>query len=122
MPDVACDALLDRPRIRPHLQHIAIVIRFDQHQCAPAQSLRHQLSNVAEISYDSNFYSFGFNRERESVDAIVRYRERMKVQRTNLKRLAGSNLLAPLNLLAVFGKVADHARSFGHVDWHFGGR
>ena len=57
MPGAAHHALLDVPRIRPHLQHFEIVIRFQHQAIGIAQMNFHQFRQIAEIGDDRYFHA-----------------------------------------------------------------
>ena len=57
MPRSAHHSLLDVPRIRPHLQHFEIVIRFQNQKIGFAQMMFHELRQVAKIGDDRDLDS-----------------------------------------------------------------
>src|SRR5215469_5171476 len=75
MPDPAHDALLDRPRVRSHTQHLQIVVRLHHQHVAPAQVIAYAQRDVPEIGGDSNLDAFCTKREPHRISGIVRNRE-----------------------------------------------
>ena len=65
-------ALLDAPGIRPHLQHLQIVIRFEQQNLHAAQMHLDGIGHIAEIGCDADLDAFGVEAETHRIDGVVR--------------------------------------------------
>ena len=63
MPRAAKHPLLYHPWIRPDLQHVQIVIRFQHQAVRPAQMDFHQLRHVSQIGTNRDFRSIGAERK-----------------------------------------------------------
>jgi len=83
--------LFDDPGIRPNLQHIEIVVRFQNQAIGRAQVYLYQFRHVAEVGADRDLRAVGTKRESDGVGSIVRDREGMNIDVTDRKTLASFN-------------------------------
>jgi hypothetical protein len=100
MAGAAEDALLDDPRIRPDLEHVEIVIRFENQTIGVAEMNFDKLGHVAEVGDDRELRAVGAEGESDRVSGVVRYGERMDVDVANGKALAGVNGFETIEALA----------------------
>ena len=88
MPGAAEDALLDDPRIRSDLEHVQIVIGFQQQTIGVAQMNFHQLRHVAKIGDQRHLRAIGAKREADRVGSVVRNLKGVDIDIAN-RRSAG---------------------------------
>ena len=100
MPGAAQHALLHHPRIRPDLQHVEIVIRFQHQAIRVAQVHLHQLRHVAEIRDQRHLYASRAKREADGIGRIVRDGEGMHLNIADPEALAGVNRFDAAQALA----------------------
>lgn len=93
VPGAAEHALLDYPGIRPDLEHIQIVIGFEQQTVRVAQMHFDKFRHVAEVRHDGHLRSVGAEREADRVGGIVWNLERVNID------VADGEVLARLNRL-----------------------
>ncbi len=91
MAGAAEDPLLDDPRIRPDLQHVQIVVRFQQQTIGVAQMNLHKLGHVAQVSYECHLRAIGAKREADWISGIVRNLKRVDINIADGEMLAGLN-------------------------------
>src|SRR5687767_5365481 len=68
----AHDPLLQGPGVRANLQHINIVVRFEDDSIAPSQALYNQVRDISQIQNYSNLDAVPLDAERQRIDGIVR--------------------------------------------------
>jgi hypothetical protein len=85
------DALLDDPGIGADLEHIEIVIGFEDEAIGLAEMDSDVIRQVAEIGADGHFGAVGAEGESDGVGSVVRDRKRMDVDIANGEALAGLN-------------------------------
>src|SRR5215831_2445814 len=88
VPNPAHYPLLYRPRIGSHPQHLQIVIRFHDQHVAAAQVILHTERNVTEISGQSDFDSLGTKRETYRIGSVMRNREWLYCDVSDLKSVS----------------------------------
>ena len=98
MAGAAHHALLDVPRIRPHLEHFEIVIRFENQEIGFAQMLLHKLGQVAEIGDDRDFRAVRAESVADRIGGVVRNRERIDFDVADLESLARANVLDAIDV------------------------
>lgn len=89
MPGAGKHALLDNPRIRTHLQHFQIVIRFQYQTIGIAQMNFYQFRQVAEIGDDGHLRAVRAEGEAHRIGSIVGNRERVDINIANREMLSG---------------------------------
>lgn len=83
--------LFDYPGIRPDLEHIEVVVRFQNQAIGRAQVDLHKFGHVAEVGADRDLRAVGAKSESDRVGRIVRNREGMNIDVTDGKTLASLN-------------------------------
>ena len=83
------DALLDDPGIRANLEHIEIVIGFENEAVGLAKMDFHEFRHVAKVSADGDFGAVGAKGEADGIRRVVRNRKGVDVDITNGETLAG---------------------------------
>src|SRR5271165_2426125 len=115
-------ALLDYPGIWPDLQHVQIVIRFEDQTIGFAQMYFDEFRYVAKIGANSDLAAVSAEGEANRVGGVVGNGESVHVNIANRKTLSGLNRLRPLQSLPeCIGKNAlqrVHGRP-GHVKRRF---
>ena len=99
MPGAAHHALLDKPRIGPDLEHIEVVVRFEDQKIRFAQVMLHEFRHIAEIGHDGHFRAVAAEGIAHRIGRIVRDGERIDFDIADLEALAGMNMLDALHLL-----------------------
>jgi hypothetical protein len=94
------DALLDDPGIGPDLEHVEVVIGFEDEAIGLAEMDSHVVWKVAKIRADGNFCAVGAEGESDGVGGVVRNRERVNVDVADSETLAGLNGLNATEPLA----------------------
>src|SRR6202142_1475867 len=97
MPSAAHRALLDVPGIRADLQHLNIVIRFENQQIRFAQVMLHQLRHVAEVGNYHNFSSIRAEAITNRVSSVMRNSERRNFDVANFEWRATANVFNALD-------------------------
>src|SRR6266481_6536782 len=82
------DALLDDPGIGPDLEHVEVVIGFEDEAIGLAEMDSHVVWQVAKIRADGNFCAVGAEGESDGIGCIVRDGERMDVNVADGETLA----------------------------------
>ena len=72
MPGAAHDALLDVPGIGADLEHVEIVIGFEDQEIGFAQMVLHQFGQVAEVGDDGDLRAVRAKGEADGIGGIVR--------------------------------------------------
>ncbi|HEY1471137.1 MAG TPA: hypothetical protein VGF61_19000 [Candidatus Acidoferrum sp.] len=83
------DALLDDPRIGANLEHVEIVVGFEDETIGFAEVDFDKLRHVAEVGTDGNLGAVGAESETDGIDSIVRDGEGVDVDVADTKTLAG---------------------------------
>jgi len=83
------DALLDDPGIRADLEHVEIVIGFEDETIGLAEMDPDVIRQVAEIGADGDFGAVGTEGESDGVGGVVRDGERVDVDIADRETLAG---------------------------------
>ena len=83
------DALLDDPRIRADLEHVEIVIGFEDEAIGLAEMDSDVIRKVAEIRADGDLGAVGAEGESDGVGRVVRNRERVNFDVADGEGLAG---------------------------------
>ncbi len=89
--------------IRPHLQHLEIVVRFEHQQIRAAQVKLDRVGHVTEIGHHANLHATRAKAEPHRIDRVVRNREAVDVdiadgeRRPGLKAIQLGRELAPRN-------------------------
>ena len=99
MAGAAEDALLDDPRIRADLEHIEIVIRFENQAIGATEMDFDKLRHVAEVGDDSHFRAVRTKGESDGISRVVRNGESVDVNVADcevLARLDGFDAFEPL--------------------------
>src|SRR6266481_3667490 len=91
MARAAENALLDDPGIRADLEHVQIVIGFEDQTIGAAQMHFDQFGHVAQVSDDGHFRAIRTECEADGVSRVVRNREGVHVNVPDGKMLAGLN-------------------------------
>ena len=94
------DSLLDDPGIGPDLEHVEVVIGFEDEAIGLAEMDSHVVWQVAKIRADGNFCAVGAEGESDRVGRIVRNGERVHVDIADGEALAGLNGLNATEALA----------------------
>jgi hypothetical protein len=84
-------ALLDDPRIGANLEHIEVVVGFEDETIRFAEMNFDELRHVAEVGADGNLGAIGAKSETDGIDGIVRDGEGVDVNVADAKALAGLN-------------------------------
>jgi hypothetical protein len=84
-------ALLDDPRIGPDLEHIEIVIGFEDEAIGLAEVDFDELRHVAEVGADGHLGAVGTKSETDGIDGIVRDGEGVDVDVADTEALARLN-------------------------------
>src|SRR6267143_5348499 len=99
MAGAAEDALLDDPWIRADLEHVEIVIRFENQAIGAAEMDFDKLRHVAEVGDDSHFRAVRTKGESDGISRVVRNSESVDVNVADcevLARLDGFDAFEPL--------------------------
>jgi hypothetical protein len=83
------NALLDDPRIRPDLEHVQIVIRFEQQAIRIAKMNFDEFRHVAEVGHESHLGAIGAEREADGIGSVVRNLKRVNIDIADGEVLAG---------------------------------
>jgi len=103
------DALLHDPRIRTDLQHVEIVIGFEDETIGVAEMDFHEFRQITQIGNEGELRAAGLERESDGIGGVVRNREGMDVD------IADREFLARLNFLNGIQSFAKSVRqSFVH--------
>lgn len=81
--------LFHDPRIRPDLEHVEIVIRFEQQAIRVTQMDLDQLRHVAEVGDQSHLRTIGAKREADGIRGVVRNGKGVHFDVADAKSLAG---------------------------------
>ena len=122
MAGAAEDALLHDPGVGADLQHIEIVIRFENEAIGIAQMDFHECRHVAQVGDDGKLGAVGAEREGDRVGSVMRDGESVDVDITDGEALAGVNGFEALEALAErVGKNLVHRvhGRFGNVERSF---
>jgi hypothetical protein len=84
-------ALLDDPRIGADLEHVEIVIGFEDEAIGLAEVNFDKLGHIAEVGTDGNLGAVGAKSETDGIDGIVRDSEGVDIDVADTKALAGLN-------------------------------
>jgi hypothetical protein len=84
-------ALLNNPRIRANLEHIKVVIGFEDETISFAEVDFDQFRHVAEVGADGNLGAVGAESETDGINGVVRDGEGVDVDITDTKALPGLN-------------------------------
>ena len=116
------DALLNDPRVWPNLQHVEIMIRFQNQAIGRSQVELHKFRHVAEVGADGNLGAVGAKSKSDRVGRVVRNGKSVNVDIADRKTLARLNGFDPAQALAKsLGKVVlklGHG-GFGHIQRGF---
>src|SRR5580658_2644353 len=93
MSRAAENTLLDDPRIRPNLQHVQIVIRFEQQTIGVAQVNFDELGHVAEVGDERHLRAVRAKREADGIGSVMRNLKRVDIDIANREMLASLNRL-----------------------------
>jgi hypothetical protein len=93
MPCAGEDALLDDPRIRADLEHVEVVIGFEDEAVALAEMVLDKLGEVAEVGDERRLGPIGAEGEADGVCGIVRKRNGVDFDVPHGEPLAGLNRL-----------------------------
>jgi hypothetical protein len=85
------DALLNDPRIGADLEHVEVVVGFENETISFAEVDFDKLRHVAEVGADGNLGAVGAKSETDGIDGIVRDGKGVDVDVTDAKALAGLN-------------------------------
>ena len=85
--------LFYRPRIRPHPQHLQVVIRLHDQHIAAAQMIAHADRNVSQIGRNPDLDAFRAKRESHRIRRIMRNGERLDRDVAHLKAVPGFEAL-----------------------------
>lgn len=85
------DALLNNPRIGANLEHIEVVIGFEDETISFAEVDFDKFRHVAEVGADGNLGAVGAKSETDGIDGVVRDGEGVDVDIADTKALAGLN-------------------------------
>jgi len=106
------NALLDDPRVGSDLEHIEIVIGFEDEAIGLAEMDFDEFGHVAEIGADGGFAAIGAKGEADGVGGVVGNGKGVNVNITNHEALAGLN---GLHTAQAFAKgVGKNALESGH--------
>ena len=94
------DALLDDPGIRADLEHVEIVIGFEDEAIGLAEMDSDMIGQVAEIGADGDFGAVGAESEANGVGSVMRNRESVNVDVADGEALAGLDGFDPAEALA----------------------
>ena len=84
-------ALLDDPGIRADLEHVEVVIGFEDEAIGFAEVDFDELGHIAEVGTDGNLGAVGAKGETDGIDGIVRDSESVDVDVADTKALARLN-------------------------------
>ena len=84
-------ALLDDPGIRADLEHVEVVIGFEDEAIGFAEVDFDKLGHIAEVGTDGNLGTVGAKGETDGIDGIVRDSESVDVDVADTKALARLN-------------------------------
>lgn len=84
-------ALLDDPRIRADLEHVEVVIGFEDEAIGFAEVDFDKLGHIAEVRADGHFGAVGTKGETDGIDGVVRDGESVDVDVADTKALARLN-------------------------------
>ena len=120
------DALLDDPGIRADLEHVEIVIGFENEAIGLAEMDPDVIGQVAEIGADGDFCAVGAKGESDGVCGVVRDGERVDINVANGETLARLNGFDATEALAeglgenalknAHGGLGDEERSFPETE------
>ena len=109
--------LLHRPRVRPHLQHVEIVVGFEQQQIRAPQMKLDGFGNVAEIGRHADAHALRFEAEAHRIDGIVRNAEALHFDVADLKAGAGlERLQARVGFAPIDGRRGEPRQVDGRRD------
>ena len=94
------DALLDHPRIGADLEHVEIVIRFEDEAIGLAEMDSDVIGQIAEIGADGDLGAVGAESESNGVGGVVRDGERVDVDVADPETLASLDGLYAAEALA----------------------
>jgi hypothetical protein len=94
------DALLDDPGVRADLEHIEVVIGFEDEAIGLAEMDSYVIRQVAQIGADGNFAAVGAKSESDRVGSVVRNGEGVHVNVADGEALAGLDGLDAAEALA----------------------
>jgi hypothetical protein len=94
------NTLLDDPGIRADLEHIEVVIGFEDEAIGFAEVDFDELGHVAEVGADGDLGAIGAKGETDGIDGIVRDGEGVDVDVADTKALAWLNGFNPTEALA----------------------
>ncbi|SRR5712692_3645335 len=120
MTGAAEDALLDDPWIRAHLEHVEIVIGFENQTVGVAQMDLDELGHVTEVGDDRELGAIGAEGKGDRVGGIVGYGERVDINVADCETLTSVNGFEAMETLAErVGKNAVHRihGGLGDVEW-----
>jgi len=110
-------ALLDDPGIRTDLEHVEIVIRFEDEAIGLAKMDFDELGHVAEVGADGDLGAVGAESEAEGIGGVVRDGEGVDVNIADGETLAGLDGLDSAKALAEgFGEDAAELLHGGLAD------
>jgi len=111
------DALLDDPRVGADLEHVEIMIGFEDEAIGFAEMDFDELGHVTKIGADGDLGAVGAEGEGDGVDGVVRNGEGVDVDVTDAKALAGLNGFDAAKAFAKsFGKNAPEGAHGGLGD------
>ncbi len=122
MTRAAQHALLHHPRVRPHLQHIEIVIGFQNQAIRAAEMHFYELRHVTEVGDDRHFRAIRTEREPDGISRIVGYRECVNINVADAEMLPRVNCFHSVEPLAKgsWKNALHHVHSrFGDVERRF---
>jgi hypothetical protein len=100
MAGTAKDALLDDPGIGADLEHVEVVIRFQDQAVGVAEMDFDEFGHVAEVGDDGKLGAVGAEGEGHRVGSVMRNREGVDVDVANGEALAGVNGFKAIEALA----------------------
>lgn len=83
------DSLFDDPRVRTDLEHVQIVIGFEDHAVGFAKVDFDHFGEIPEVGADGDFAAVGTKGETDGIGGIVRNGEGVYVDVTDREMLAG---------------------------------
>lgn len=120
MAGAAEHALLDEPRVRPHFQHVQVMIGFKKQTISIAKMHFNKLWQVAKIGDEGHFGAIATKCETDGIGRIVGNRESVNINIANGEALTCLDGFYTTNALAKsFGKTVPecvHSR-LGDVEW-----
>lgn len=112
MTVAAHHALLYAPRIGAYLQHLQVVVRFQQQEMAALEVVLHGFRHVAEVSQQAKAVAFGLDNEAHGIGGVVGNGKAADVEVANGEAIPGCDHLnggsagAPVNgLMGAFIEV-----------------